>query len=86
MFLSTINNFHFTFIEGLFKEKSVSQKVSDLPKLYCNGKQYAGLTAEKLFAKCYSTQRCFAHTGKLTGVDGKNWELISLYMDLLFTI
>lgn len=72
---------------GMFKEKSISQKVSELLRSHLTGKQYLGLTAEKLFAQCYSARSGFVHTGKLTGVDGEIIrELKTLCMDLLYSM
>ena len=72
---------------GMFKEKSVSQRVRELLIEYLPDRQFDGQTAEKLFAQCYRARSSFVHTGSLPNITGEIIRSLKLLCtDLLFSI
>lgn len=52
-----------------FRETSILQRIRTMLASYLADKQYAGMSAEKYFSKCYEARSGFVHHGSLGTID-----------------
>lgn len=73
---------------GMFREKSISQKVTELLNNYLQGNTYNKLPPKKFFSDCYKYRSSFVHSGNLGDVDlfATNQALKQMCLDLLWAI
>lgn len=73
---------------GMFREKSISQKVTELLNHYLQGNTYIELPPKQFFSDCYKYRSSFVHSGSLGDIDlfATNQALKQMCLDLLWAI